>query len=848
MRKILTFIVLIAALAAIIYVYFNKNKIMNVKAPLYNAIPNQFPIAVESENWFKLLTKLDTLSFNETINKQDWYIGSKVNLNYINELKLLMINENENLDIQNALVAYGNAGNSRLGILLAISVNEFNFKSFKKILKSNSVKFSSTNYNEDEIITIKNFNNQGEASLTYKNGMLLFSFQPSFIEEAIISLSQESVWQNLIKDRNLDSDAYLYLNPNSFNFLSSYLLKPDYFEYLNLFQEITQNTVYELGFFNEEIILNGYSQYKDSSLLKILNTKTSLRNNVVDFLPSNTAIYKTYAKSDLLSKSTNYTSNNLSGIINENYSSFILESYNENLYERNGVLIALNEVNAIDYLNEIDAEIEILNQEYDYTVYASKKGIELNKSLFLNDVFSEKVYFSIVDQFLILSSNLSVVEQYINKYLENDFLKFDENFTNFRSSFSQKSNLELYVNLEYLQAFLATISTENTWQNNISKVDFQFSSLGDVMFSQGKINLKKSQTKNSKVLWSVALDTISSFKTQLVVNHNNNETEILTQDDAGNLYLISKSGSVIWKIEVADLILSEIFLIDYYKNNKYQYVFNTENKIYIIDRNGDNVDGFPINLPSKATNPMQVVNYDNAGIYRYWVACENGNVYGYEQKGTPLSGWNPLANVGVVTQKIQHEVVNGLDFIFFNNKKGVFYALNRKGENRYTPVATNVTNNPFQLKNNKFVSGNKGTVSFIDLKGEKTTKSIADSTYIYFEAVESLLQEKDAYAFANFKNFKLQESQWKNMASFSNIEGEIRKIESFITNNRLWFLIYTKNSVYLIDELGNLHPDFPLLTYADIRVVPLIEGKDRLIIYTGVDAKLNVLEIKWSSL
>lgn len=848
MKKILTFIVCIAALAAIIYVYFNKNKIIDTKAPLYNAIPSQFPIAIESENWHQLLTKLDTLSYSESINYQDWFIGAKVNLDYINKLKILMLNEHQNIDMQNALVAYGNAGNSRLGILLAVSINNFKLNEFKKLLDTNSIKFSTNNYKENEVLTLKNFNDQSEASVTYKNGVLLFSFQASFIEEAILSLNETTDWQNLVVDFNKKSDAYLYLNPNALNYLSSYLLKPDYFEFLNEFQNITQNAVYQVDFFNDEIILNGYTQYGDSSLLKILDSNNTLSNKVVDFLPSNTAVYKTYSESGFLKNSTNFIDKNLADIINDNYSSFILESYNEQLEKRSGVLIALNEVEVIDYLIEIDKDLEKNNEEYDFVIYKSKKGLDFDKSLLLNNMLTEEVYLSIVDEFLVLSSNISVVEQYINKYLENDFIKFDENYTTFKSSFSNKSNLDIYANLEYLQPFLSAISTENTWQNNISKVNFQFSTVGNLMFSQGKINLKKSEVSNSKVLWSVNLDTSSSFKTQLVINHNNNETEILTQDDAGNLYLISKSGSVLWKIGIADIIMSEIFQIDYYNNNKYQYVFNTENKIYVIDRNGDHVDGFPINLPSKATNPMLVVNYDNAGVYRYWVACENGNIYGYEQKGTPLSGWNPLAKVGQVTQKIQHEVIDGLDYIYFSNTNGDFYALNRKGEKRFKKVKTNTGNNLFKIIDKQFVSGNKGIVNYIDFKGVKTTKSITDSTYVHFEAITSLLTESKAYAFASSKNFKLQESQWSNLASFADFDGGIRKIESFITNNKLWFLIYTKNAVYLIDEAGNLHPDFPLLTYADIRVVPLIDGKDRLVIYTGVDAKLNVMEIKWSSL
>ena len=672
MKKILTFIVFIAALTAIIYVYFNEKSKIDEKAPLYNAIPNQFPVAIESANWTQLLTKLDTLSFNETINQQDWYVGAKVNLDYINNLKLLMIDNNQKVNLNNGLIAYGNAGNSRLGILLAISVNDFDFNAFEKLLKTKQIKFTANNFDSNKILSLKNFNDQSEASLSYKNGILLFSFQASFIEEAIISLNQPSLWPKLVKDLNQNSDAYLYLNAKSCNYLSSYLLKPKYFSVLNKLDAITNNAVYQLDFFSNEIILNGYSSAEAGDLLEILNTGLSKSNDVVDFLPSNTALYTTYSRSDALTNATSYISNNISEILNEQYASFILESYNEQIEERNGLIMALNDVVVLDYLKEIDKDVVVSKKSYNFQIYESSMGEHLNESLHLDGLLDQKVFFSVVDEFLIVSSNLTVVEQFINRYLENDFLKFDKSYAEFKHSFSKKSNLDIYVNLEYLQAYLSQISTENTWQSNISMVDFQFSNLGDLMFSQGKINLNKSTNESTKVLWSTNLDTISSFRTQLVINHNNNETEIMTQDDAGNLYLFSKSGKLIWKIKIADLILSEIYQIDYYNNDKYQYIFNTENKIYVIDRNGDNVDGFPLELPGKASNEMLVVNYDNAGVYRYFVASHNGNVYGYEQNGSPLDGWNPKTNVGVLTEKIKHEMVDGLDYIYFSNNKGDF--------------------------------------------------------------------------------------------------------------------------------------------------------------------------------
>ena len=50
---------------------------------------------------------------------------------------------------------------------------------------------------------------------------------------------------------------------------------------------------------------------------------------------------------------------------------------------------------------------------------------------------------------------------------------------------------------------------------------------------------------------------------------------------------------------IRGIILDNINQIDFYKNKKIQYVFNTEDSLYIIDRLGQNVEDFPLSLGQK---------------------------------------------------------------------------------------------------------------------------------------------------------------------------------------------------------------------------------------------------------
>jgi len=332
----------------------------------------------------------------------------------------------------------------------------------------------------------------------------------------------------------------------------------------------------------------------------------------------------------------------------------------------------------------------------------------------------------------------------------------------------------------------------------------------------------------------------------LLVNHNTNNKEILIQDLNNNLYLIEASGRVLWKVGIEGQIQGDIQQIDYYTNKKLQYVFNTANKVYVVDRMGELVDGFPISLPSQALGGMLLINYDNLGKYRYMVACDNGNIYAYEKNGSPLAGWSPKRDVGIVSTPINHVLHAGKDYIYFKNDDGVFYALNRKGENRFTPVQTANFSTPFYFIDGAFLGGDAGMVETVNTFGDLTSKTLLDSTFRRCLPARSLLQGEQGYAFVKGNTFTYQQSQWENFSSYTTADS-IQGMESFVYQDKRWFVLTTESQSYLIDEIGNLHPDFPINSTL-LRFVNLIPGKQRLMVYPDLQGRLRTIEIGWTNL
>jgi hypothetical protein len=184
--------------------------------------------------------------------------------------------------------------------------------------------------------------------------------------------------------------------------------------------------------------------------------------------------------------------------------------------------------------------------------------------------------------------------------------------------------------------------------------------------------------------WKVKLDADLASRPFLFLNHNTGATEIFVQDQKNNIYLISASGKVLWKAAIRESISGDVFMIDYYKNGKYQLLFPGRDYLHLIDRNGNYVDKFPVKMRSPATNSLSVFDYENNKDYRLFIAGEDRKIYAYDRSGSPVRGWNPFVTRGKVTEPVKFFRVKGKDYLFAVDDQSV-YLLDRTGNIRVNP-------------------------------------------------------------------------------------------------------------------------------------------------------------------
>ncbi len=212
-----------------------------------------------------------------------------------------------------------------------------------------------------------------------------------------------------------------------------------------------------------------------------------------------------------------------------------------------------------------------------------------------------------------------------------------------------------------------------------------------------------------------------------VKNHNTNATEWIVQDSKSKLYLFTDEGKKLWEAHVDGKILSDIVQIDRYRNGKLQYLFSTESKIYLVDRNGVMVTGYPIKLTAKCSEGITLYDYDKNRNYRIFVPRADKKIDLYDAEGKRVTGWSvPTLNSTPVTP-VYHFRVGGKDYIVVADSSKL-YIYDRRGNIRVNckttfnlKSGTTIQLQQRQGKSVMAIKSGKNNMYYIDFLGNKVS-------------------------------------------------------------------------------------------------------------------------------
>jgi len=382
----------------------------------------------------------------------------------------------------------------------------------------------------------------------------------------------------------------------------------------------------------------------------------------------------------------------------------------------------------------------------------------------------------------------------------------------------QEANMSLYVNLpRYWNVLSRNLSGD--WKDFIDLhrsilekfelLTFQFSDIGDKFYTSGVL------TYNDKVANQQSLPRFSSHqqiltrspiisKPFVVTNHNNGSKEVLLQDSLRDLYLIGSQGRTLWQGPLGSSICGKVTQIDYYANNKLQYLLATEKQIHIIDRNGNSVEGYPVAVPtnSKLRN-IGVIDYDNSKRYRFVASDESGQIFMYDKQGGLLEGWNPKVLHDQLLFAPQHIRVRDKDCIIAVQENGQVHIMNRRGDS-YPGFPLDLTGS---IEGPLFISPGTdfGTTQFtaltrdgliikFDLNGKVTDRQqlLKPTSDTYFELCMDPLE----------RHYVIKR-QNANRLGILNRQGEVLFEKDYLSTANLivqYYLLNNSHSVYAVTD------------------------------------------------
>ncbi|MCW3785119.1 hypothetical protein [Plebeiibacterium sediminum] len=876
LKRIITISACVILGGVLLYAYFFLHDYKNYKNNnAIKGIPTDVSFIFRVDNPNNIIEFIqEKTEYSSDLKSFEWFNSFFSTISKLDSSEVYNNKAFNNLKNKSLTISLHQEGKSTLSPLFIYEVNN---KAENKLLSSlltenkpSDWSISERKYNSNFIYKIRDNKELFETYLSFENGLLLISPSSLIIEKSLrqldteYSLEKEKTFDQLFKTAGDNSDINLFINFKNSSDLLNNLLKHDIGNSLSFINKIGDWGELDINLSSDIISINGFiypskNHEKLSILLKGMNPSTS---RISKCIPSNSTFYLSYNIDD-----SDILQNNLDAYLNAtgNISSFndklhsysnILETEeylrtvfnfvedefalvftpNNTSIQDEGKYLIIETISKSKTLkslgNIIDSSIEPvykynLDTETAFPIYNAKglEGISYIFNQFVPDPPSK--FFTFIDNYLVFSNSINSLKSIIYSFELKKTLYHSKYYQQFNENFSYKENLFMYCDLSKISLIIPNESSNSILNPNKEQKDalskfygigIQVSNANQLLYTNTCVEYLPVRENEPRTVWQSGLDSTIFSKPSIVLNHNTKEKEILVQDKSNILYLIANNGKILWQKKLDNPILSEIYQIDYYQNNKLQYLFNTKERIYLLDRNGNYVEKYPINFSHEATNGLALFDYDNNRNYRIFVACNNKETYVYDKSGKQIKGWKASQTEGIVNNPIQHFRINNKDYIVFSDDKRN-YILNRKGNTRVTIKNDFIRNKNslfYEFNNNSIITSDKmGNARLINLENGETSQIKLKNTdeEHYFISSDVTNNPENELLILTHDHLNLYTNKGNKIFS-EEVEGNISLVADiyyFSSANKKIGIYDEKNQkIYLFNSNGNLYKNFPL--------------------------------------
>ncbi|MCF6170463.1 MAG: hypothetical protein L3J66_05735 [Bacteroidales bacterium] len=688
------------------------------------------------------------------------------------------------------------------------------------------------------VFRISNPENGQNIFLVFTDGVMLASSGKEMIERAIETFrdkqphfSRSKTFVRLKETSGNKVDARLFIHYSQLGGLFKYFSNSENFGALDWLDGFAGWTVTDLMLKSNELLLSGFTDYEQtgSQFLAQFAGQSGSEDRTINLLPFNTSIalrqgfsdfqayYDQYVR-ERTSRADRAYSDKISKYVGNEVALATNASKVQELEEKTWAIIRLNDKLKARALFDRFAK-RLNGKSTVFEGYAIRqvphKG--LLSSLF-GKMFSaiEKNYYVFVGDYIVFANSAHSLVSFLQSYKTGKTLDLSESYKLFSDNLSTTSNITLFFSpadiLDLLPRFFrgevaAGFAAQADAVSHFKGMAFQFCSSESALFyTNFYVNHGKPSLTEDVSQWQVSLTDEVVGQPQLVWDHRTNKYNVVVFDKSANMYLISSDGLILWKKRIDKLPLSSIYEVDFFRNGKIQYLFNTADFIYLIDRNGEMVTDFPKKLNPSATNGLSLFDYNNSRDYRLLVSLVDKWTYNYDIRGTQVKGWAKPRMEYPVREPVTRLLINNKDYIIITDERNKVKIVNRRGE-----VRINLKKNPDKARNSRY------------FKNETNSKGIILTT-----------NEKGKLVYINTNG----QLKYTDFGDFT--PGHFFLYEDFDNNGSLDFIFLDNNALKVFDRFKKVIFSFQFNSVIGIKPLFFKLGKSQKVLGVVADQEKTV--------
>lgn len=147
-----------------------------------------------------------------------------------------------------------------------------------------------------------------------------------------------------------------------------------------------------------------------------------------------------------------------------------------------------------------------------------------------------------------------------------------------------------------------------------------------------------------------------------VKNSGTGKMNLFYQQDNMYLCLKEEGGKGLWGVPFTDPVCGTAGTIDYYANGKLQILFGAGSKLYLIDRLGRFVTGFPVDLKKDILLGPAIYDFNGTRRYNVMVLHKDNTIEMYNLKGQKPSSWSGIRPSEMIRGLPERIIVGGNTF------------------------------------------------------------------------------------------------------------------------------------------------------------------------------------------